>query len=1330
MKTKKIVSLLLAIIMVVGLLPMSALADGIGDLIATKHGIGEYTDMDSLPQKSYQYTVVGSDGSNKNIIALGSDAKTGNNLKLIFPAGEIYYKEIDNPGNHPTNGTVLMVADDYAVSSLDCHKTVYAPVVYDDYRGNHIKGEKTDAEYTWSRGGDGLMITSVNGKGNFNIWASFGFGWKYGIEFKNGASNHWWINNDGSFRVLKDYSMNFFLVCDKNGTSIAHRADGVASNNAGSTFHLYEKVAVKENGYIVETTSLDALIKEAEAKREFEKSYTDQSWARYQEALTKAKNTSAANKDGNKNVVVYGEAEAEKKLTEINAAEIALRNALSTLETEIGVGDCVMPKITWHRSLGDGDNEVEERVKNLYTLSDDASKNFPIVWKWDSVKDIKASKSQAWYNLNGMSVGTWQDTDKNNWNTSSIRRFSGTFVWPYGYDFNDKAEILSANDSPLAEGKTDPSKSKYADIYKYIDNHKNDAPGTSGREMYERYKNSRVLAVNDNVYVFISKANEQPSQWTSEQATQRMIFWTGTDGKGLWSDNKLSGADFGRKEPASFLGKSAIPSFHKSYPNMEDTAAERNQNVNKGNVHYWEKNHDLNNKTQHSDGWYSLVDTSNVMTTLKNTYPGETEQSLGGQLMRIEVFAFDNDGAGGMDELKLRICSPNADDVKVQVNYFINIPGKDGQSAQRIQMEGMSTIFYATEGANILLPNGTRPNELNYAKAEAERKIPTGSVSNGRQVNKDFVAHKNQNNIIEVEYDGELAELKSFAYDFATKNEFIYKDPSTTEITSVTVDKIQGATATFDNKTHEIKISYTPSKANEHAQLGTLVITRKGQNVPNEYPICIIPASNVLYEENFFVPENTSTKANWKLEGEADPVTVKDNDSVFGYTNAYAQNRGQNGAYVATLSAEGAQKRSDNLNFTFSGKGFDLIGACGPTTGTVYVSVRDTNGNYVKGYMVNTAFKDQKIYQVPIVHCMDLTDGTYNVMIRAAYVDYNQKSTRMTYSMRKAVGTNNNAAYNTLVEMGLTEDEIAKTEFINVEDTLPSRVFARRSAPAAATAAPNTMTVELGACRVYRDTKAAQSFYPAEECDITYTNILDATEGNFTAYIEGKTEGNFDLSNYVKNGSPSGEVYLNPNKAIAIKLANGVSDTQISVRAVSANTVMGVNTLGDRIVNHNTEMYYKVSANDQGLIVISNRGTEPLAIVNVKSAIQSLNDADMQNAVAIVTRMMAAPINPDPVEPEKPSAGIFSPAKFDIELNVVKAFFNQYATLKVKTSDDVAYITVNGVRVDQNNAVLHKWGIHDFKRFTLKKTFKKGENFNFEVIAYDKNGNSTYPIVK
>ncbi len=156
----------------------------------------------------------------------------------------------------------------------------------------------------------------------------------------------------------------------------------------------------------------------------------------------------------------------------------------------------------------------------------------------------------------------------------------------------------------------------------------------------------------------------------------------------------------------------------------------------------------------------------------------------------------------------------------------------------------------------------------------------------------------------------------------------------------------------------------------------------------------MIPASNVLYEEN--VASVSGNGTSWSSLGT--PVNanqaVSGNYDIYGYDNAYTTgNNGFSNGAADNVVLDYYSSRSATKTFDFTGDSFDLISACGKKTGVQIVTVRNSAGKIVKVYIVDTYYSDADVissnndilYQVPIVSFSGDYDK-YNVEVTAVYL--------------------------------------------------------------------------------------------------------------------------------------------------------------------------------------------------------------------------------------------------------------------------------------------------------------------------------------------------------
>ena len=531
-----------------------------------------------------------------------------------------------------------------------------------------------------------------------------------------------------------------------------------------------------------------------------------------------------------------------------------------------------------------------------------------------------------------------------------------------------------------------------------------------------------------------------------------------------------------------------------------------------------------------------------------------------------------------------------------------------------------------------------------------------------------------------------------------------------------------------------------------------------GGTTSKDITIGVLPASNVLYEENFLKEETGgSSTISWSQNSTNTITTAQQTQkvgdtgkNVFGYDGAYVGTdekpvKGQLGVWSVT-GLEAGKGLSKALTTEFYGNGFDLIGDCGPTTGRVFLFIEGAGKVLITD--IDTRYKDSTLSQVPLAHVMLEQEANYKVTIYAAGLAGETNSTPTstngvaafggiaTYAAAMPVLSYDADLYSALDEMGLT---MADVEYVNVSAADSTAVPAVRRAAAASTngiatyaVTDETTTVkhaagthvEIDGFRVYRSS-TNNTNYPNAEQNVTYWNILDVVKGNIVAYREGEgtTSASVSVENYEGTGGPQNEIYLKAGQSVAFKLTDSsITSVQVSLRAVA-----GASNWNNTAISSNTEMYYTLGKDTNGSFMISvpEGTTGMLAIGNVKLP-SSVTTDSIQSASEIATEelllsvrmaMKAAPVEP---EPEQPT--VFAPEQLDASISTTRFFRNKYITLTVKASADVAKLTVNGKELRPTNSWLVKKGWSDTYTYVLTDTVKKNESRTYEIVAYDASG--------
>lgn len=1000
----------------------------------------------------------------------------------------------------------------------------------------------------------------------------------------------------------------------------------------------------------------------------------------------------------------------------------------------------------------------------------------------------------------------------------TARRFSGSFVWPKGYTLSDSIELVSKNDS------------YYQEIYDAIN---------KDESLKAVFGGKRVVAINDDMFVFVYKDGDQP---TENNYSDYLAFFAGTAGKGVWSwinsqpQNYNWGDEWDVTEPATYGDKYAAKAFNRILPNLDTAGADRSTSRLPAFLSGTDKT-DSTEATAGmmalSDYWYSFMDGNAISTVLNNKYG--TTGIHEGDTVHIDIYCIDMDKAGGMDELEIRLTRQKPTTSSVTVRYWLNAVGETtGENYLG------STIMTGQEiGSLITLENGTDVNQLDYLRAAAITANKNKDVNTGVQIELPFtVTEKSEDNIInvvyvpaenkvvhlwagslEVPYDGrehvvhdvkitqdgcsditvpdsetktshQLADgtgnkvtditaqrkeiypgiyvvdfartskvesywggqlnnysiiyhpgtlkityappEKTFVYDFGVQNSYKLTAVEEKAVGIKTVDETVKHVGFNDT---DKSILYTPQSVNKGETIQTkLVFT--GNYITEATSITFLPATNVLYEENFMT--NGGTHGEWIAEGENNTATVvKDNEnSVYGYADAYKgfAYYSNGGALKATLDLKGGKRAytTDAVEFSFNGTGFDIISECGTDTGLIIAAV-SKDGNPFKVYIVDTYFcGDNSIggnpiitgpgildYQVPVVRAMNLERTDYSVRILgyltntagaivgpASPTPWDGGETGAEGSTRGANGIDTNRI---LREAGLKEFigcEV-ETSFMDENSVLnggtgiaaknsQNRTFGKRDA-----AAEQTANVYLDAFRVYQPL-ADETKYVKNEQDLAYAPVYDYVKNsansigseilpNSMVYVE--YDGDTGIANIAKyqDRGPQNEVYLTNGNYIGFALEGYTEGktVMISAKAVAGDPVLGyldtdTNAEGAVIPSDMkmTEMYYDVTAcvqqyGTKHMLVLGNIAKAGTGTGTGTRSILSVSGIKLAKDITPATStQIAADIASLVTLAYQPvEEPVFTPERFELRYSG-RALAGWFTRISVKTSTDVDHVSV------------------------------------------------------
>lgn len=438
---------------------------------------------------------------------------------------------------------------------------------------------------------------------------------------------------------------------------------------------------------------------------------------------------------------------------------------------------------------------------------------------------------------------------------------------------------------------------------------------------------------------------------------------------------------------------------------------------------------------------------------------------------------------------------------------------------------------------------------------------------------------------------------KAYVLDYAKETALtgLDQNSSVTAIadTMKSVDATEdiAVTGTYGNSAlSQNSVSYTPKTTNWDGYDNLYVfgkttdatVTAASANTNGNLwsKVSVIPANNVYYEDDF-VTDTTSGTVGIVYTGSWDPDGTSAN-------NGETANNAVHGGWVendtglsndVTYSDGSAQKGTTGATatFTFTGTGVDVYSRTDMTTGTItanlYTGETASKANISKSLIVDNKSASGTYYQIPTVSFNDLEYGTYTVKItvtNAAASDGN----RVTYYLDGI------RVYNPIQDQ--ESDEIVNGAYKD----------------------------ELGA---------------------VFTSARDLLQSGSVAFIDEDTNGNSAVGDYTSSEvgklAPKNEIYLSKDQSITLKVDMTLGNTYylgLKAPADSATTAEITNgsAKSPLTISHSTDLYYKVTPNNDGTIVVTNTGNSLLSITKLRTTgsgtdgLAVISEEEALNAVA------------------------------------------------------------------------------------------------------------------
>lgn len=523
--------------------------------------------------------------------------------------------------------------------------------------------------------------------------------------------------------------------------------------------------------------------------------------------------------------------------------------------------------------------------------------------------------------------------------------------------------------------------------------------------------------------------------------------------------------------------------------------------------------------------------------------------------------------------------------------------------------------------------------------------------------------------------------------------------------------------------TNDDKLLYTMTKPLSGIEIFTYAVTAKddinSEPVTDTATLTIIPATSVYYEESFG-PENgklVTTKTNnatfsavgQSLTGYQETGFVgTTTDSTYGTDAVYLNNLGDSyGTSLKVDTTNGAAQYS----YSFTGTGTTIYGRVSDKTGYIRVTVTSNTriGEDGKPRVVETQYidtinyvtnsndgqiLDATLYNIPIYQ-NTMFDGGYDTYTVTIYVyksgtlhDGNNEFYLDGIRVFNPMGTSteDNAGYATANSAYSTDGE-QNVAVVNIREKI---VADSENNQAISVFTLTDINGQIQKVADYGNIGPNQELYlkAGYSCSFALINwdsksyklYLGMKAPNGTASEVTVGSGTFEIRN-------SADCYYDISSYV-------VSETLADKTVVGHVTITGVNGL-TALTN------LKVTGVEEfNLCYSSDIGADNEDFVT--------EDEGTENTLYLVSRTFAAGL----VEKAEEEIPVFTPDSF--EINCSYSSLIKIATLNVVSSNDVAYVTINGVKVPG-------WNL--FGKLVFAKSYTRvPAGTTYEIVAYNADG--------
>ncbi len=373
-----------------------------------------------------------------------------------------------------------------------------------------------------------------------------------------------------------------------------------------------------------------------------------------------------------------------------------------------------------------------------------------------------------------------------------------------------------------------------------------------------------------------------------------------------------------------------------------------------------------------------------------------------------------------------------------------------------------------------------------------------------------------------------------------------------------------------------------------------------GDNATEENPdytplwsrINVIPADNVYYEDDFVNSEDEGTVGieyggNWTVDYTDENSNNGEDVNEGGWLNG---DLADDAGYT-----DGSAHKMENLataTFTFTGTGVDIYSYTDMTTGAVRAILYDGNGEIEQYFIVDNLAETGEYYQIPTLTFQDLTYGTYTIELKVMQVNGTKRATYYLDGIRvyNPLGIGANDPVNDKVVDDAYGDE-QNACFTEVRDILiDAATFSMDAANAGAVFIENP-----------------------------YKN--DGTDAGLTLEDSAANVGTFE------DYGPKNEVYLAAGQSIVFQVDPSADyNYYVGLKAPEGATVAKITNgadVSDISIAHSSDLFYEITPNADGYIMIRNNSENMLAITKLRTTNAKL-DAPASGVVGADSQALLA----------------------------------------------------------------------------------------------------------